>query len=73
MTAGRARSRYSDSRVVERDYVEGDTQHHVYAAGETMTHDLENISTTVLTYATVEFLDGANKPLTQLHNLRQAS
>lgn len=62
-TAGRAMSRYSDGRVVEKDYVLGETQHHSYGAGESMTHDLENTGDTVLCFTTVEFLGGANAPL----------
>lgn len=60
---GRARSRYADGRVAEMDYAEGDTKHFVFGPGESMTHDLENIGTTVLRFATVEFLGGANPPL----------
>jgi len=60
---GRARSRYADGRVAEVDYTTGDTQHHTFAAGESMTHDLENIGDTVLCFTTVEFTGGANPPL----------
>lgn len=60
---GRARSRYGDGRVVEVDYDSGDTRHFSFAAGESMTHDLENIGDTVLSFTTVEFLDSANPPL----------
>lgn len=60
---GRARSRYSDGRVVEMDYEVGMTQHHFYAQGESMTHDLENIGDTTLCFTTVEFLDSPNLPL----------
>jgi beta-alanine degradation protein BauB len=61
--AGRARSRYGDGRVVDRDYAVGETQHHSYGPGESMTHDLENIGDTVLSYTTVEFLGGPNRSL----------
>lgn len=60
---GRARSRYGDGRVVEMDYAVGDTQHHSYGAGESMTHDLENIGDTLLSFTTVEFFGGPNRPL----------
>lgn len=60
---GRARSRYADGRVAEMGYAEGDTKHFAFGPGESMTHDLENIGTTVLRFATVEFLGGANPPL----------
>lgn len=60
---GRARSRYADGRVVEMEYATGDTQHHSYGPGESMTHDLENIGDTTLSFTTVEFFGGANKSL----------
>ena len=60
---GRTRSRYGDGKVAEADYAEGDTRHFTFGPGESMTHDLENIGDTVLTFTTVEFLDSANKPL----------
>jgi hypothetical protein len=63
-TAGRARSRYADGHVAEADYEAGTTRHFTFAKGESMTHDLENIGDTVLCFTTVEFLDGANAPLT---------
>ncbi|SMY08041.1 hypothetical protein [Flavimaricola marinus] len=62
-SAGRARSRYGDGRVVEMDYAVGDTQHHSYGPGESMTHDLENIGDTMLSFTTVEFFGGPNPPL----------
>lgn len=60
---GRARSRYSDGRVQEMAYDVGQTQHYHFGKGESMTHDLENIGDTLLSFTTVEFLDGANAPL----------
>ncbi|WP_234992379.1 hypothetical protein [Roseisalinus antarcticus] len=60
---GRARSRYADGRVVEVDYTAGDTRHHSYGAGESMTHDLENTGDTILSFVTVEFLGGPNPSL----------
>ncbi len=60
---GRARSRYSDGRVVEVSYAIGDTQHHAFAEGQSMTHDLENIGETALCFVTVEFFGSANPPL----------
>ena len=60
---GRARSRYADGRVVEVDYRPGETKHFRFARGEAMTHDLENIGDTVLSFTTVEFLDSENPPL----------
>jgi hypothetical protein len=63
MTGGKARSRYGDGTVREVSYAPGDTQHHVYGAGEFMIHDLENVGDTSLVFATVEFLASANEPL----------
>lgn len=63
MTGGRARSHYADGRVVEAVYEPGDTKHHRYGPGEFMIHDLDNIGSTELVFATVEFLDSANEPL----------
>lgn len=57
---GRACSRYADGRVIEFDYVTGDTRRHSYGAGESMTHDLENIGDTTLSFTMVEFMGGPN-------------
>ncbi|WJR79802.1 hypothetical protein [Bradyrhizobium sp. NP1] len=63
MTPGRARSHYGDGDIREVSYAAGDTKHHEYGQGEFMIHDLENIGDTPLVFATVEFLESANKPL----------
>lgn len=60
---GRARSRNPDGRVVEMDYAPGDTRHMHFAAGQFMTHDLENIGNTVLNFTTVENKLSPNRPL----------
>lgn len=62
-TPGRARSRYADGQVAEVTYHIGLTQHYHFDAGQSMTHDLENIGEDVLCFTTVEFLDSANAPL----------
>ena len=62
-TAGCARSRYGDGRVAEMEYDVGDTAHFTFAAGESMTHDLENIGDSILCFTTVEFFGSANPPL----------
>jgi mannose-6-phosphate isomerase-like protein (cupin superfamily) len=62
-SAGRARSRHLDGRVVEVDYAVGDVRHMNYGPGESMTHDLENIGQTVLTFTTVEDKRSPNPPL----------
>jgi quercetin dioxygenase-like cupin family protein len=60
---GRARSRNADGRVVEMDYSPGDTRHMHFGLGEFMTHDLENIGNTVLSFTTVEDKRSPNRPL----------
>lgn len=60
---GTARSRYADGRTVEVTYTVGQTQHMTFASGESMTHDLENIGQTILTFTTVEDKRSANAPL----------
>jgi len=60
---GRARSRYADGRVEEPVYELGTTRHFTFAAGQSMTHDLENIGDTVLSFTTVEDKRSANPPL----------
>ncbi len=62
-TPGKARSRYGDGTVAEVDYQIGTTKHFKFGAGESMTHDLENIGGTVLCFTTVEYLDSANHSL----------
>ena len=63
LTDGKARSRYSDGRAAITEYKPGDTRHYHFGVAEFMLHDLENIGTTLLTFVTVEHLDGANSPL----------
>lgn len=60
---GKARSRYADGTVAEVTYAIGDTKHFEFGPGEMMTHDLENIGDSVLSFTTVEFLDSPNAPL----------
>lgn len=60
---GTARSRYADGKVAEVTYAVGDTRHFSFAKDDSMTHDLENIGDSVLTFTTVEYLDSANTPL----------
>ena len=63
MTGGNARSHYADGSAREVSHTPGDTQHHVYDAGQLMIHDIENIGLTALVFATVEFLDSASELL----------
>lgn len=64
-THGRARNYLSDGTHFEANYAPGDTKHFTFAAGERMTHSLENIGETDLIFTTVEFLD-SNNPALQL-------
>lgn len=61
--SGSARSHFSDGRVEEFTYQDGDTRHFTFGSGEYFMHDLENIGDTDLVFTTVEFLDSANPPL----------
>jgi hypothetical protein len=63
VTPGRARSHQQDGSTIESNYEAGETRHERYAPGEYKIHDLENIGREELVFTTVEFLDGANKPL----------
>jgi beta-alanine degradation protein BauB len=63
VTPGRARSRQQDGSTVESEYEAGETRHESYGPGEFKVHDLENIGGEELVFATVEFLNSANKPL----------
>lgn len=63
VTPGKALSRGEDGSAVEATYAAGQTQHHVYGAGEHKVHDLENTGPTELVFTTVEFLRSANPPL----------
>jgi len=63
VTAGHGRQHFNDGETREYTYAAGETRHETYGSGEFKVHDLENIGDTDLTFVTVEFLDGANKPL----------
>ena len=60
---GRARSRNASGQVVDLDYATGDTRHMDFGPGDSMTHDLENIGDTLLTFTTVEDKRSPNAPL----------
>jgi beta-alanine degradation protein BauB len=60
---GRARSRNGAGQVTEMDYATGDTRHLDFGPGQSMTHDLENIGETLLTFTTVEDKRSPNAPL----------
>jgi beta-alanine degradation protein BauB len=63
LNAGCARAHLDDGATVEHTYTAGETRHETHAAGHFKVHDLENTGDTELIFTTVEFLDGANKPL----------
>jgi beta-alanine degradation protein BauB len=63
ITPGRARSHTQDGSTVETDYYAGETRHETYKKGEYKIHDLENTGNADLVFTTVEFLGGANEPL----------
>lgn len=62
-TPGRARSRNASGQVTDLDYATGDTRHMDFGQGQSMTHDLENIGETLLTFTTVEDKRSPNAPL----------
>ncbi len=63
VTPGRGRQHLADGTTVEHIYQAGETRHETYGPGEFKVHDLENIGDADLVFSTVEFLEGANKPL----------
>lgn len=70
VTPGRGRSHMQDGSTVETDYYAGETRHETYKRGEFKVHDLENIGNAELVFTTVEFLGGANEPLSIPSNVR---
>ncbi len=70
VTPGRARSHMQDGSTVETDYYAGETRHEIYKRGEFKIHDLENTGNAELVFTTVEFLGGANEPLSIPANVR---
>jgi hypothetical protein len=63
VSGGRATSRDAAGAVTEVEYAVGETRSFVFAAGESMVHDLENAGDAELVFTTVEYLDSANPPL----------
>ena len=63
VSGGRATSRDAAGTVTEVEYAMGETRSFVFAAGESMVHDLENAGDAELVFTTVEYLDSANPPL----------
>ncbi len=73
VTGGRGRQHVNDGKTVEYSYAPGETRHETYAAGQFKVHDLENIGDKEMVFMTVEFLDGANKPLALPAQVRSAA
>jgi hypothetical protein len=69
-TAGRARTYFHDGRIVEDRHYVGETKHFHFGAGEYFAHSVENIGDTDLLFTTVEFLNGANEPLSVPDDVR---
>lgn len=61
--SGRVRSYDESGRITEHEYQTGMTRHYKFAAGEYLLHSIENIGDGMLTFTTVEFVDGPNEPL----------
>ena len=63
VNAGRSRQHTADGTTREVSYGAGETRHFVFAEGEYLLHDIENVGDDVLVFTTVEHLDSANPPL----------
>jgi beta-alanine degradation protein BauB len=70
ITSCRGRQHLTDGSTVEYAYAPGET---CYGTVEFKVHDLENIGDTEMVFMTVEFLDGANKPLTIPEDVRRVA
>jgi len=73
VTGGHGRQHLHDGTTVEYAYAPGETRHETYGPGEFKVHDLENIGDREMVFMTVEFLDGANKPLAIPDKVRSAA
>lgn len=63
LTAGKARGYFSSGEIRDTEHYVGETKHFYYGAGDYMLHSVENIGDTMLSFTTVEFLDGPNDAL----------
>jgi len=61
---GKARGWYDDGRIQDVVHTPGETKHFEFAKDESFTHAIQNIGETDLFFATVEFKDSPNEPLT---------
>jgi hypothetical protein len=73
VTTGRGRQHLHDGTTIDKTYLAGETRHETYQSGEYKIHDLENIGDAELVFTTVEFLDGANKPLPVPDSVRRSA
>ena len=64
LNRGMARGYFSSGEIRDTEHYVGETKHFHYGPGDYMLHSVENIGETELSFATVEFLDGTNPPLT---------
>lgn len=63
LTAGQARGYFSSGEIRDANYFVGETRHFHYDDREYMLHAVENIGDTMLSFTTVEFLNGPNEAL----------
>ncbi|MGP4056784.1 hypothetical protein ACTWP6_18505 [Mycobacterium sp. 4D054] len=63
VNAGRSRQHTSDGTTRDVSYNAGETRHFMFAEGEYLLHDIENVGDDELVFTTVEHLDSANAPL----------
>lgn len=62
VTKGKARGYFCSGAIKDVEHYVGETKHYNYNKGESMVHAVENIGDTDLSFVTVEFLDGPNRP-----------
>ncbi|AZV80181.1 hypothetical protein EBB79_21315 [Parasedimentitalea marina] len=60
---GKARGYFSSGEIRDVTHYVGETRHFAYGEMDSMVHSVENIGDTMLSFCTVEFLDGPNTPL----------
>jgi len=63
LVGGPARGYFSSGEIRDVVHYQGETKHFDYGAGDQMVHSVENTGEAELIFATVEFTDGANTPL----------
>ncbi|MET7654174.1 MULTISPECIES: hypothetical protein [unclassified Streptomyces] len=63
VTSGRSIQHTHDGTTRAVEYEAGETRHFVFARGEYLLHDIENVGDADLVFTTVEHLDSENSPL----------